>query len=31
MALDIFDQNDFKEKVVKKSFRKEDVLSLIHI
>ena len=25
MALDIFDQNDFKEKVVKKSFRKEDV------
>ena len=25
MALDIFDQNDFKEKVAKKSFRKEDV------
>ena len=25
MALDIFDQNDFKEKGVKKSFRKEDV------
>lgn len=25
MALDIFDQNDFKEKVTKKSFRKEDV------
>ena len=25
MALDIFDQNDFKEKVVKKSFQKEDV------
>ena len=25
MALDIFDQNDFKEKVAKKSFRKEDI------
>lgn len=27
MALDIFDQNDFKEKVAKKSFRKEDVFT----
>ena len=25
MALDIFDQNDFKEKVAKKSFQKEDI------
>ena len=30
MALDIFDQNDFKEKVVKKSFRKEDVFEDDH-